>query len=102
MTINRAFMGSKIQSAADFARLTREAINKANRIKASLKARSTFERPSETLLAFDGISNEICSIMDAAEAARNCHTDETFVKVADESYRQLFDYFSSLNTGDQS
>ena len=99
MTINRAFMGSKIQTATDFARLSLEAIQKADRIKACLKGRVLFKAPNQMLLAFDGISNEICSIMDAAEAARNCHMDETFVVAADESYKLLFDYFGSLNTG---
>ncbi len=99
MTSSRAFMGSKIQTASDFPRFTREAIQKADRIKACLKERTTFKRPSEILLAFDGISNEICSVMDAAEAARNCHPDENYMQMADESYKQLFDYFSRLNTG---
>ena len=99
MIITRNFMGTKIQTAADFTRLSNEAIHKADRIKACLKGRATFKSSDEILFAFDGISNEICSIMDAAEAARNCHMDETFARLADESYQLLFDYFSSLNTG---
>ena len=97
--VSRSFMGSAIQSASDFARLSREATEKADRIRNFLKNTQTLKRPRDTLIALDAISNEICSVMDAAEVARNCHFDENFIQMADESYQMLFEYLSRVNTG---
>ena len=52
-------MESKIETAADFPRLSREAIYKADRIKAILKGTATFKSCGEVLLAFDGVSSAL-------------------------------------------
>ena len=97
--VSRSFMGSAIQNASDFARLSREGTEKADRIRNFLKNTQTLKRPRDTLIALDAISNEICSVMDAAEVARNGHFDENFIQMADESYQMLFEYLSRVNTG---
>jgi intermediate peptidase len=49
------------------------------------------------LKALDGVSNEVCSVIDVAELCRNVHADPRFREAAEESFAQLSGYIHTLN-----
>ena len=94
----------QLHDASDFHRMSRRAITRCDEIRSalaiSLKRVNTGQSlPSEdTLLLLDSISNEVCSIIDAAELCRNIHGDKGFRQAAEEAFSHLSAYIHELNT----
>jgi len=78
----------------DFPRLAQEAIRECDEIRHRIH-----ENPS--LMTLDSISRIVCNVIDAAELARNVHTDEHWREAAENAFAVLSDYLAQLN-GDPS
>ncbi len=52
----------------------------------------------ELLILLDRVSNEVCSVIDAAQLCMNVHTNESFLTAADVSYGKLASYIHVLNS----
>lgn len=49
------------------------------------------------LILLDNVSNEVCSVIDAAELCRNIHDDPEFISSAEEAFSTLSSYIHKLN-----
>ena len=58
----------------------------------------THEQAYELLILLDRVSNEVCSVIDAAQLCMNVHTNESFISAADASYGKLASYIHVLNS----
>eukprot|EP01041_Mallomonas_annulata_P009684 gene9684-20131_t len=88
---------SRLNYPEDFLKLGEEAISRSDNLRNSIAKSHAFQYPKETLLALDRVSNEICSVIDAAELCRNTHTDEEFRNAAELAFSQLSSYIHELN-----
>lgn len=85
----------KLLNPSDFSKLANESIRKCNAVRERLS--SLIEVNSSTLLLLDSISNEICSVIDVAELARNVHSDEAYRIEAEKSFSIMSSFICELN-----
>ena len=89
---------------ADFKIFTDRAIRRCNSLRGLIKSRDAVtsttrvEYVLETLSLLDEVSNEICSVIDAAELCRNVHTDKKFVDASIDAFNGLSSYIHYLNS----
>jgi len=69
-----------------------------DRIASSSRSAMGQEQAYELLILLDRVSNEVCSVIDAAQLCTNVHTDESFLSAADTSYGKLASYIHVLNS----
>lgn len=80
----------------DFQELANRAIKKCDELQALLED-SIGLSPPQKLEVLDKISNQVCSVIDAAEACRNLHSDDEYRAAAEETFSKLSGYINSLN-----
>lgn len=54
--------------------------------------------PSAVLHLLDTVSNEVCCVIDAADACRNLHTDGAFLQTAQEAFETISAFIVELNS----
>ena len=91
-----------LHKPSDWGRLTRRAIKRCDQLRARLRdvpgTATSAEAASTQLLMLDGISNAVCSVIDAAELCRNVHVEGEWRDAAEESFAELSAYIAELNT----
>lgn len=78
-----------------------QAIEQIKRIKTQLQPSAPKLPASTVLQLLDNISNEICCVIDAAEACRNLHSDEAFVASSQAAFEAMSAFISELNADPQ-
>eukprot|EP01039_Chlorochromonas_danica_P008217 gene8217-9064_t len=80
----------------------KEAMEKIQEVKALLTSRgplgSSSLSPSAVLHLLDTVSNDLCCVIDAAEACRNLHTDGAFLQSAQEAFETISAFIAELNS----
>ena len=96
-----------LHEPADFLRLAMAAADRCNSYRSlldsSLATGTAAPDPAsavDTLRVLDGISNEVCSVIDAAELCRCVHSDPRWRDGADGAFGMLSDYIAELNGDD--
>ncbi|EWM25405.1 mitochondrial intermediate peptidase [Nannochloropsis gaditana] len=81
----------------DFLRLARESVSRCENLKHGLL---TGRVPAgvDVIRDMDAISNTLCIAIDAAELARNVHSEEAWREAAEEAFAGLSGYIHELNT----
>ena len=104
-----------LHEVKDWKRLTQEAVAKCDALRARLRGAGcgrdeisgggsdsggplSSMDASEQLLMLDGISNAVCSVIDAAELCRNVHCEAAWRDAAEASFAALSGYIAELNT----
>jgi len=67
-----------LQKPADFLVQSKAAVETCNSIREKFKSMDALSQPSAVLELLDKISNEVCTVIDAAELCRNTHSDKAF------------------------
>ena len=90
---------SSLNEPDDFLKLSRAAIERVNGLRSQIHASSSDSVSSaeQTLLALDSVSNEVCSVIDAAELCRHVHVDPQWRASAEASFAQLSTFIHTLN-----
>jgi intermediate peptidase len=86
-----------LQEPGDFVRLSTEAIARVNVLRKDIQYSLGREYPRETLLALDSVSNEVCSVIDAAELCRHVHASGEWRAAAEQSFATLSTFIHTLN-----
>ena len=101
------FSISGLNQPSDFLSLASTAISNCNHLRAqlssALESESTASSASaavDTLHTLDDISNEVCSVIDAAELCRSAHSSAQWREAADNAFALLSDYIAELNGDD--
>jgi len=82
-----------LESARDFPRLAKEAVQDARQELLGIEGRPALELVS----ALDGVSNKLCRIADAAELIRNVHPAEDYVGNASDAVQEVAGYMGEVN-----
>ena len=95
-----------IRSPEDFPKAAQIAINRTNEIRNKISLYkndndSINKHSKELLILFDQVSNEICSVIDAAEFCRHVHTNEKYRSAAEHSFDMLSSYIHTINSDSQ-
>jgi mitochondrial intermediate peptidase len=77
-----------LHTPEDFNRLAKLAVRNCEVARQRLHS-GTSGGPLQELRDLDSISNTVCSIVDAAEFARNNHADPAFREAAEETFAAL-------------
>jgi mitochondrial intermediate peptidase len=77
-----------LHTPQDFNRLAKLAVRNCEVARQRLHS-GTSGGPLQELRDLDSISNTVCSIVDAAEFARNNHADPAFREAAEETFAAL-------------
>ena len=80
----------------DFQTISITAINKIKKLQDEI-AKLEMISPKETLSKLDQISNELCSVIDVAEACRHVHEDPGLKRSSEEAFADLSNFISILN-----
>lgn len=88
---------SALQEPGDFIKLSEKAMNRVDVLRNDIKVSLGASYPEETLLALDSVSNEVCSVIDAAELCRHVHDDQEWRTQAEKSFWMLSTFIHSLN-----
>ena len=93
-----------LNQPSDFLRLASKASSKCNSLRSALSSSldneataNTTSAATETLHILDDISNEICSVIDAAELCRSAHASAKWRDAANDAFGILSDYIAKLN-----
>lgn len=96
-----------LNQPSDFVTLASVAISRCNTLRSDLSSSlandstaNTAAAAVETLHILDDISNEVCSIIDAAELSRSAHASAKWRNAADNAFAILSDYIAELNGDD--
>ena len=83
----------------DFIELANGAVSRCDVIRKELKGRLEREEApdAELLILLDRISNEVCTVIDAAELCRNVHKSAQYRQSAESAFALLSNYISTLN-----
>ena len=87
----------------DFIFLAKRAMNRCDAIRRDLSALPsrdppTPERARHVLSNLDALSNQVCSVIDAAELCRSVHSDPDWRAHAQGAFQLLSEYIADLNT----
>ena len=82
----------------DFVTIAQLAVTKCRSMRLDLVSSSESLTPLRILYALDQISNEVCSVIDAAEFCRCVHEDKEWRDSASQAFVIIGDYISELNT----
>lgn len=101
------FSISGLNQPSDFLSLASTAISNCNHLRAQLSSALESESTAnsaaaavDTLHTLDDISNEVCSVIDAAELCRSAHSSAQWREAADNAFALLSDYIAELNGDD--
>ena len=101
------FSISGLNQPSDFLSLASTAISNCNHLRAQLSSALESETTAnsaaaavDTLRTLDDISNEVCSVIDAAELCRSAHSSAQWREAADNAFALLSDYIAELNGDD--
>jgi intermediate peptidase len=86
-----------IVKSNDFEVATLNAIKTIDTIRGILHKQENIE-PKQSLVLLDAISNELCSVIDAAELCRNVHENVDFKISAENSFSLISNLIHKLNT----
>eukprot|EP00979_Chaetoceros_neogracilis_P016529 scaffold8391_cov267-Chaetoceros_neogracile.AAC.4 len=83
----------------DFLSIANDAMTDCNSLRQTI--RSSLETsalsPRETLHVLDGISNTVCSVIDASELCRSVHSSPQWRHAASTAFQMLSEYIAELN-----
>lgn len=97
--INGCLFGIKeLTSSNDFITLSDNVIGRVDKLRHLIRTSLGKHDPRQTLQALDQVSNEVCSVIDAAELCRNVHIDEAYRDMANKAFSKLSEYIHQLNT----
>ena len=89
----------------DFIELAKRAMNRCDAIRSSLHRSSliidesnTVDSARSVLVELDALSNEVCSVIDAAELCRCVHPSHQWRTCAEGAFQLLSDYIADMNT----
>lgn len=92
---------------SDFKVLSHRVIERCNDLRARIKLSTitsssvcndeAMKQSYELLSLLDRVSNEVCSVIDAAELCRNVHTNDSYISAASDAYSTLSSYIHILN-----
>lgn len=91
--------GTRLRQPSDFSQLAKETIRNSQEIVNRIE--STADDASyrvHTIRDFDLLSDTICRLIDVAELVRNVHPDPKWIQAADETFQNLGNFMSQLNT----
>ena len=83
---------------SDFVTIAQLAVTKCRSMRSDLVASSENLSALRILYALDQISNEVCSVIDAAEFCRCVHSNKEWRDSASQAFVIIGDYISELNT----
>lgn len=88
-----------LQNPPDFLRLTKEAIDTSDGLRASLPSKiESKSQAVDVLYQLDEISKTVCNVIDAAELCRSAHASSVWRESANTAFMELQDYIGTLNT----
>ena len=87
---------SGLHHPSDWKRLSSEAIRDCNILRNNLRLQPD-AAPAQQLRWLDGISNTVCSVIDAAELCRNVHASEIWRGASEGAFGELAGYIGELN-----
>lgn len=106
-TVPGLFSIAGLNQPADFLSLASAALSNCNDLRSQLSSALNSETTAnsaaaavDTLHTLDGISNEVCSVIDAAELCRSAHASAEWREAADKAFAFLSDYIAELNGDD--
>lgn len=91
-------LSEPLRRPSDFVALAIRAAGRINALREYLQQNNQDLCNSKKLMILDNISNELCSVMDAAELCRSVHMDEEFVNNAEKAFSELSNVIIDLNS----
>jgi intermediate peptidase len=89
----------QLKSCQDFPTMARKTIESIEMTKSFLQTHPNLAA-SDSLALLDGISADLCAILDSAELCRNVHQSDAFKQAAEEAFETLSIYMHKLNADD--
>jgi intermediate peptidase len=89
----------QLKGSQDFPIMARKTIESIETTKSFLQSHPNLAA-SDSLALLDGISADLCAILDSAELCRNVHQSDAFKQAAEEAFETLSIYMHKLNADD--
>jgi intermediate peptidase len=89
----------QLKGSQDFPIMARKTIESIETTKTFLQSQPNLAA-SDSLALMDGISADLCAILDSAELCRNVHQSDAFKQAAEEAFETLSIYMHKLNADD--
>jgi intermediate peptidase len=89
----------QLKSCQDFPTMARKTIESIEMTKSFLQTHPNLAA-ADSLALLDGISADLCAILDSAELCRNVHQSDAFKQAAEEAFETLSIYMHKLNADD--
>jgi intermediate peptidase len=88
-----------LHAPSDWRRLTEGAISQCEALRLELRSATSTcaTQAPRQLIALDGISNAVCSVIDVAELCRHVHASPAWRQAAEEAFEHLAGYIGELN-----